>query len=359
MALKRRKTLGAGLFLLLAIAAAVALLVSYLAPFLHPVRNPLVMFFGLYFVPLVLFNLFLLLIAIFKFRRLLLIPVIALLPTLLLADRFVKFGHEETVPEGPSIRVLTYNVGRYNAGNRKVTVNESVSGIRQFIAQQDADIVCLQEFAVADTAALAPYLPEYPYRAKHLFKGNRYFGNITLSKYPIRHIESLTFPQSRNLCLITDIDCAGKMLRVYNCHLESSSISFPVVLKRLFRKNHFSEEVAQVHGRLREATRRRTEQVSALLESEAGSHYPSLVCGDFNDTPISYTYRQLTRTKKDGFVEAGTGFSSTYAVLWPMLRIDYILIPQTFSAVRHEITRAPWSDHYPVKTDIILDQTKQ
>ena len=349
---RRRKTLGAGLFLLLAIAAAAALLVSYLAPFLHPVRHPVVMFFGLYYVPLVLLNLFLLLIAVFKYRRILLIPVIALLPTLLLADRFVKFGHEETAAEGPSLRVLTYNVGRYNAGNRKITMNESVSGIRQFLAEQRADIVCLQEFAVADSSALAPYLPEYPFKAKRFFKGNRYFGNVTLSKYPIRHVESLTFPESRNMCLITDIDVDGHTLRVYNCHLESSSISFPVVLKRLFRKNHFKEEVAQVHGRVREATRRRTEQVSALLESEAQSAWPSLVCGDFNDTPLSYTYHKLIRTKKDSFVEAGKGFSSTYAVLWPMLRIDYVLLPQEFSATRHEITRVPWSDHYPVTTDI-------
>ena len=352
MALRRKSPLGAGLFLLLAVAAAIALLISYLAPYLNPAGHPVVMFFGLYYVPLVLLNLLLLVIALCKYRKLLLIPILALLPTLLLADRFVKFGRDEAVPEGKPLKVLTYNVGRYSAGGRKVTTNESVSGIRQFLVEQRADIVCLQEFAVADSAALAPYLPEYPYKAQRLFKGNRYFGNVTLSKYPIRHVEALTFPESRNMSLITDIDVDGHTLRVYNCHLESSSISFPVVLKRLFRKNHFKEEVAQVHGRVREATRRRTEQVSALLESEAKSAWPSLVCGDFNDTPLSYTYHKLIRTKKDSFVEAGKGFSSTYAVLWPMLRIDYVLLPQEFSAARHEITRVPWSDHYPVTTDI-------
>lgn len=359
MALKPKRTLGAGLFLLLALAAAGALLIAYTAPYFNPARHRVVMFFGLYYVPIVLLNVFLLVVAVFKYRRILLIPVVALLPTLLLADRFVKFGHEDAAAtDGAQLRVLTYNLGRYNAGSRKVTSNESVAGIRQFLAGQDADIVCLQEFSVADTAALAPYLPDYPYLARHLFKGNHYFGNITLSKYPIRRTEALTFPESRNLSLITDIDVEGRTLRVYNCHLESSSISFMGVLKRLFRKNHFADEVVQVHERLREATRRRTEQVSALLASEAASGYPNLVCGDFNDNPLSYTYRQLMQTKKDSFVEAGAGFSGTYAVLWPMLRIDYVLIPQDFTATRHQTDRIPWSDHYPVTTDITLWNTK-
>ena len=45
---------------------------------------------------------------------------------------------------------------------------------------------------------------------------------------------------------------------------------------------------------------------------------------------------------------------SSYSVLWPMLRIDYILLPKEFSARDHETLRVPWSDHYPVKTLINL-----
>ena len=354
MALRRFHTLRKTLFLLVAIPAAAALLVSYLALFFNPTDFPVVMFFGLYFIPILLLNLLLFLLALLRGRRALFVPLVAMLPSLLLADRFVKFGKEETDPSEKGVKVLTYNIGRYTAGGRKVSQNESVSGIRAYLAEQNADIVCLQEFAVADTAALSPYLPAYPYRARHLFKGNRYFGNLTLSKYPIRHVESLTFPDSRNLCLVTDIDVGGHSLRVYNCHLESYSISFTSVVKRLFRKDHFTDEVVQVHGRMREATRRRSEQVQKLLESEAGSAFPSLVCGDFNDSPLSYTYHSLTKTKQDSFVEAGTGFGSSYSVLWPLLRIDYILLPQEYTAFRHTTDRVPWSDHYPVTAEIRL-----
>ena len=356
MGVTRKRTIGSTLFSLLALVLAAALLLSYLALFFNPTDFRLPMFFGLYFIPILLLNLLVLLIALLKYRRALLIPVIALIPTLFLADRFVKFGREEQAVSGKPVKVLTYNVGRYSAGGRRVTANESVSNIRRLLAEQDADIVCLQEFAVPDTTAMSTYLPEYPYRAKHLFKGNRYFGNMTLSRYPIRHVESLTFPDSRNLSLVTDIDIAGQSVRVYNCHLESYSISFTALVKRLFRKSHFTDEMAQVHGKMREATRRRSAQVDALLSSEAASPYPNLVCGDFNDTPISYTYHRLIQTKKDSFAEAGTGFGATYSVLWPMLRVDYILLPQDYVADRHETLRVPWSDHYPVTTLIYLDK---
>ena len=356
MAVTHKRTFGSTLFSLLALVVAAALLLSYLALFFNPTDYPVLMFFGLYFIPILLLNLLVLLIALVKYQRSLLIPILALIPTLFLADRFVKFGREEQKLSGKPVKVLTYNLGRYAAGGRRVTTNESISGIRRLLAEQDADIVCLQEFAVSDTTSLSTYLPEYPYRARHLFKGNRYFGNLTLSRYPIRHVESLTFPDSRNLSLVTDIDVAGQQIRVYNCHLESYSISFTALVKRLFRKSHFKDEMVQVHGKVREATRRRSAQVDAVLQNEAASPYPSLVCGDFNDTPISYTYRKLCQTKKDSFVESGTGFSGTYSALWPMIRVDYILLPQEYAADRHETLRVPWSDHYPVTTLIYLDK---
>lgn len=356
MGVKRKRTFGSTFFALLALVAAAALLLSYLALFFNPSQHPVPMFFGLYFIPLLLFNALMLLVALLKYRHALLIPVVALLPTLFLADRFVKFGREEKEPAGNGVKVLTYNLGRYAAGGRKVSFNESVSGIRRLLADLDADIVCLQEFAVSDTSALSTCLPSYPYRAKHLFKGNRYFGNLTLSRYPILSVESLTFPDSRNLCLLTDIDLGGRTVRVYNCHLESYSLSFTTLVKRFFHKENFADEVAQVHGKVREATRRRSEQVDAMLQSEAASPYPNLLCGDFNDTPISYTYQRLVKTKKDSFAEAGTGFGASYSVLWPMLRIDYILLPQEYAADRHETLRVPWSDHYPVMTTIYFDK---
>ena len=74
----------------------------------------------------------------------------------------------------------------------------------------------------------------------------------------------------------------------------------------------------------------------------------SLVAGDFNDTPLSYTYFRLIRGRKDSFMRAGKGFGATYSALWPLLRLDYVLYPGELKAVSHKIEKVNYSDHYPV-----------
>ncbi|HON55375.1 MAG TPA: endonuclease/exonuclease/phosphatase family protein, partial [Bacteroidales bacterium] len=84
------------------------------------------------------------------------------------------------------------------------------------------------------------------------------------------------------------------------------------------------------------------------------SEYPAIICGDFNDTPMSYTYHILMKGMKDSFRESGRGFSATYSYLWPMLRIDYILYPEKFWSMSHITQKVPYSDHYPVFSGIII-----
>ena len=67
---------------------------------------------------------------------------------------------------------------------------------------------------------------------------------------------------------------------------------------------------------------------------------------------MSYTYQRMKRGRKDTFVEAGKGFGATFSLLWPMLRIDYVLIPKRCKGVTHEVPRIPYSDHYPVVTEV-------
>ena len=99
---------------------------------------------------------------------------------------------------------------------------------------------------------------------------------------------------------------------------------------------------------------RRPKQVDKVFEDIENCPVESFVCGDFNDNPMSYTYFRMTRGRKDAFVEAGEGFGATYSLLWPMLRIDYVLFPDIYKAISHYIPKVPYSDHYPVVTEIQL-----
>lgn len=338
-----------------AIIFAAALLVSYASVFIDPTEVWIPMFFGLYFIPIALVNLLLLIIGAFRKRLSLLIPLLVLLPSIFVINQFVKVGNEEKAYVGDHVKVLTYNVGRYEAGARNLTSVQSAASIRSFIKEQDADIVCLQEVKVDSIASLDKILPEYPFRSYYLFQGKEYFGNVTLSKHRIVENRAVKFEGSTNLCLKSDIQIGERLLSIYNCHLESNSISFTTLIKRLNNENFFSDEIVGMHEKLRDATLRRATQVRTLLTVESESNQPSLVCGDLNDTPLSYTYYNLSQRKKDSFVEAGSGFSSTYSKLWPLLRIDYILLPKEYQVDRHEVKRIPYSDHYPVAAVIYFD----
>jgi Metal-dependent hydrolase len=346
------------IFVLILLVSAAALALSYISIYINPEHFRVPMFFGLYFIPIALLNLALLLVALFCRSKSMLIPFAALLPTLFFADLFVKAGSEETVFEGNNFKILTYNVGRFGAGVEGESFSQTTLRVKNYLKEQDADIICLQEFTIKDTASLATFLPDYPYRACSFFKGDSFFGNVTFSRYPITSYDKISFPRSTNLCLWSDIDVAGVPMRIYNCHLESNSISFTSVIKRLSKKETFSDEFVEVHEKLHETNIRRTKQVESVLESVAACKCKTIICGDFNDTPMSYTYHRLSRNMKDSFVESGSGFSSTYSVLWPLLRIDYILLPETFEASRHEAERVPFSDHYPVSTYIYYDNRK-
>ncbi len=335
------------------IVAGLAIGLSYLSVFINPKISEIPMFFGYYFTPIVALNIVLLLIALVRHSYSALIPVIALLPAILYSDLFIKFGPgEEKVETAGSIRIMTYNVGRYMAGQKGMTADEVVKGIRKLIKDSDPDIVCLQEFITKDTSLISSKLPDYPYRNRHFFHGSSFFGNITLSRYPIVADTAITFKGSTNLCLKSDISIGTTVVSIFNCHLESYSTSFTSVLKRLTRKGYFKEEFMNLHGHLGVATVRRAEQVGKILAVDENNPYPSIICGDFNDTPVSYTFKKLKNGRKDTFSEAGSGFSSTYSVLWPLLRIDYILIPEEFGCSDHKILRHTFSDHYPVLSTI-------
>ena len=99
---------------------------------------------------------------------------------------------------------------------------------------------------------------------------------------------------------------------------------------------------------MRRSITSRPKQVAHVLQSMEKAPVRSLAVGDFNDSPLSYTYFRLQRGRKDSFVKAGKGFGATYRALWPLLRIDYILYPKNLEAISFEVLSAPYSDHNPI-----------
>ena len=352
---QRRFGLGSFISVTVLLISAVALLISYVSIFISPSKFWPPLFFGLYYIPIAFWNLFLMIIATIRMRKRLLIPLIALLPSLFFFDMFVKVGNDSPDEDKEGIRIVTYNVGRYALNKDGKSKKETTTEIRNYLKLCKADIICLQGVSVRYKDSLIE-LPDYPHIHSHFFSGTgTSFGNVILSKFPIRGGGKLTFKNSTNLAIWADLSIGIGTIRVYNCHLESYSISFTSIIKRLFNKDTFSDEFISLHGHLKESNIKRAEQVDRVVSSISECSMKTIVCGDFNDTPMSYTYHQLQKKHTDCFVEAGKGFGATYSRLWPALRLDYILIPDEYRTTYHKIDRVPYSDHYPVLTEIKLD----
>ncbi|EKD32685.1 MAG: endonuclease/exonuclease/phosphatase [uncultured bacterium] len=343
------------LFRLALVISAIALLISYFSLLINPSITTIPLFFGLYFVPILFVNIVLLVLGMIRRSAATWITFFILLPSVLFADRFIRWGEASRGEEGISLKIMTYNVGMFDQKKGSDRI-ETLEGVARYVSSEDPSVVCFQEFYTSDTANIKTYFPDYPYINHRMFglkSGNR-FGNLILSKYPILNYGRVPFEGGTNLCIYIDIDHYGRTIRIYNTHLESHSISFTSLIKKMRKSERVSDDIIEVHDKVAGTFKKRSRQVDSLAAHLKSSKYPAIICGDFNDTPMSYTYHILSEGRKDTFRESGRGFSSTYSFLWPLLRIDYIFHPEGYWSLSHKNPKVRWSDHYPVISEIII-----
>ena len=338
------------------------LILSYASIVLNPAKVWFISLVGIFFVPLSLLNFLLLLWAVKRRSKSFMIPLLALLPAFFFVGRYVQFDSEEDriarmSHTGNTLKMVSYNVGRFALDDGEFSSRtDCADSVFSFILEQDPDIICLQEFHISDAKNIRSLLRKRmsDYHAEYYMfpTSNGAFGNVTLSRIPVKDKGMIKFDGSANLAIYTDYEFNDRKFRVYNCHFESYNISMSGLLKAMAKRDKtvFSE----TGNKMKRSITRRPKQVDRVFSDIEKCPVDAFVCGDFNDNPMSYTYYRMTRGRKDAFVEAGDGFGATYASLWPVLRIDYILFPEKFKAVSHEIPRVPYSDHYPVITEIAL-----
>lgn len=338
--------------MLLMLLAAGLLLLSYLSVVADPEKAWFFSVFGLLFFPFALLNLVLVVWAAVRRSRLFVIPMLALLPSLLFVGRYLRFGDgagPDSGDGGVPLRLLTCNVDRFAFSRGRMPAEECADSVFSYLRRQNADIICLQEYATSDPSSLKSYIgshmPGYGIEY-YLIKGRSgYCGNITLSRFPALSKGKMLFEDSSNLALYSDYSAGGRRFRVYNCHFESYAISMSNIWKSVTGDG---ESLRRTEHKYRRSISRRPKQVSSVLAHIEESPVEAVVCGDFNDNPMSYTYHRISRDRKDTFVESGSGFGATYSAFWPMLRIDYVFIPETWTSSSHRTDRVKLSDHYPV-----------
>ena len=169
----------------------------------------------------------------------------------------------------------------------------------------------------------------------------------TYSKFPVfnKGTVSISGERTNNVCIYSDIVIGEDSIRVYNAHLASN----------WFQKEDYEfldrptvEGAESIIERLKVSFFKRAKQVKAIKAHMNTSPYPIILCGDFNDTPTSFTYKQLSEGLNDSFANAGLGIGQTYNGKFPALRIDYILYSPELEIVNFKTSEVSLSDHYPI-----------
>lgn len=276
-----------------------------------------------------------------------------------------------------ALRILTWNVRRWDefSGQKKETSFHRKK-MMDFVEQQNADILCFQEFFEShnpkEYAENIPYIQNQLHFPYHYFSQDyrRYdgiyeTGVIIFSKYPIVSASKIKYGgkdtvRATESLVAADINVNGDTIRVFTTHLQSV----------LFRSKDFrdieiiknvDDSVLQasksIAKKLRRAYGFRSAQADLVREQLDKSPYPSVICGDFNDVPNSYTYFHIRGNKQDAFIKKGFGIGRTYVNLSPTLRIDYIFADPEFSVLQCRRFNLPYSDHHPVVADLQLPST--
>ncbi len=322
----------------------VCLLLSYLSVYISPAMLWLFAFLGL-FMPV--FATLTFLIGVFWLimrRRIFWLFFIALLPSFFYIPAFIQIGSRNPEAGEATVKILTYNVHMFLTDGKS-----SLRQVANFIERENPDIVCLQELYGKDTAAIHRAFKQYPYKYTYYSRQRGvYFGMGIFSRHPMAERGRIVFVNSGNMCVYADVSVNGKPLRIYNNHLESNRLNLRRSLSRVKDDDHRNEEIKEVSVRLKTAFIKRAEQVDAVSAHVSLSPVPVLLCGDFNDTPVSYTYRKMKGKMRDAFKEAGRGFAFTFNS-GAALRIDYIFNDKRMKATDFRTVRnINYSDHFPV-----------
>ncbi|MBR7018348.1 MAG: endonuclease/exonuclease/phosphatase family protein [Prevotella sp.] len=258
--------------------------------------------------------------------------------------------------EAGCIKVMTYNVDV----SMKTDTNaqgEVIYPALEYIAASGADIVCVQEAYMTKQKAHA--LRRF-YHYADTTRNEKGGSCLTLfSKFPIVGKEHIRFDDTNSLNTSGAffLKIQGDTVIVVNNHLESNRLTmedregFEQMAEGRKDRDQARSEVKMLAGKLSEAAKVRSPQAKKVARFiREHRRYPIIVCGDFNDNPLSFTRRVIANEGlTDCFITTGNGPGWSFSHNRIYVRIDHILCSKDIIPYEcHVDTKIDVSDHYPV-----------
>ncbi len=337
------------------------MILTVIAGGLPPSQLPWIQTTTLVFPILFLSNIAFLVFWIIVRSKAIIIPVIAILLSFNnINDNFQITLFNPDYLQSDVIKVLSYNVQNFGEKSAVDPTRSNRNEIISFLIEQDADIVCLQEYYssgkrlyeplknIRDTLSSKSYYFESYFDPKY----NMLSGLVIYSKYKAVNKGKLKFTGTRSFGIYTDVIINNDTVRIFNIHLASIKL-LPEDLdfvKHPETKNseQFKSHTSKIYQKLVQAYELREKQLRFLINEIKSTPYNIILTGDFNDTPSSWVYNMIRDYLSDTYVDKGNGVGHTYAGPLPLLRIDYILANDNFKTMNFERHNFSRSDHYPI-----------
>ena len=279
---------------------------------------------------LLLLNIILTIYWIVKAKVIMIIPIVCAITQCFPITAFYSPGftkHHEA--NSNSITIASYNVKSFTNHGDSTQNNISI-----IMSNEKVDIICFQEYTGNKDNFMS-----YPYSVIQCNDSTIKVGPAIFSKYPIRkNNDSTIFDNSLNGGIYADVNINGTYIRVINCHFQTTGLS-----------QSRNQEMTTTLKTASENSIIRKQQIDAVANLIIDTNIPIILCGDFNDLPLSYSYRKIESCLRDSFKEGGKGFaSSLVGEFRELLRIDYIFISKDIQCTRYETYNYVFSDHKPI-----------
>lgn len=318
----------------------------------HPLLSTIGLFFPFFLVANLLFLFFWLL---FKWTRAW-VPVLgfvlACVPIRIYMPLYVFHGE----PDSDAIKLITYNVCSYG-GNYKY--ENGLETVLDYLHLENPDIVCIQEDVDARGRALKKFFSKY-----FAYNDTVLLCNSVLSlnglgihtRYPIVRRERICYDSMANGSVAWWLKVGSDTVIVVNNHFESCHLTqsdrnqYRQLVQGQLPADSARSGSKMLLIKLAEANVIRAKQVERVRQYvRAHSRYPAIVCGDFNDHPLSYARHVMAQELTDCYVATGNGMGLSYNQKAFNLRIDHVFCSSDFEPCQCKVdSKMDASDHYPV-----------
>ena len=344
------------LFICVVIGSAVALILSCASTFIHPQSSSLIALLGIGCQILILLNIIICALLAMGKKMLAIIPAIALLCSVAFWGDFYQIPifknskeSNESEKQINELKLVSYNVHNMRSPRN---YERTIDSVVLFMRMSRADIICLQEFGSLtenEKAMIDRNLAHFTYRKLT-------HDQAIFSRYKISNYRKIKFDNNFLPAVRATIDFNDKRFALYNLHMQTTEFNsmVPEGLGAFMGSGQFTKDAHSTAKVVQENSVRRANQailIDSLIKLDG---LPTIITGDFNDTPASYVYSLLSENRSDAFRSEGEDYVYSYRKLRRLFRIDYILVPDEYEIKSYTSPNLRWSDHNPVIANILI-----